>query len=199
VIAEFSASAPQVGSELTPDVPCRAPILISLMLFASAASAPAKVDYSGHWQLVDVAANPPRPISSATILVTYVGTSGNIAHSTRSCYGFRLLNSDADGRFHVPAGGAGEEILVAAHKPGFAVPSGKSPVQALKKLAILTSDASRNERALHYRTSTAIAACRGSAAIQFLDGLLPEIESFATSPDEVEIVEQIRADQRNRF
>ena len=167
--------------------------LIVLALSGCAMYSQTNDSYSGPWQVVDVASNAAKPVPDAMVLVTYVRRALAPGHSSAFCESSHLLRADAEGRFDVPSDLLGGDIRIVVHKRGFAAPTSGLRTDAVQRRVLLTSGASRAERNSHYRNLQAMAVCRGSASVKFLAAIVSEVEEFAQSSDEVELVKEMRS------
>src|SRR6185436_15663428 len=77
--------------------------IAALLSCAMTACVAARPDATEPWVVLDVSANPARPIPGAKVLATYEGSSAGLGHTTVACHRAWSGESDGEGVARIPA------------------------------------------------------------------------------------------------
>jgi len=127
---------------------------------------------SGKWQVVDVTDGGSRPVSSATVLFTYRGSSSAIVDSSDSCFRARLTTTNSAGEFDWPPDGVSASATV--YKRGLVYANLRAPYRSSEHLIRLKAPAGDADLISQFAWVEGVSLCanigdHGQAIVDFLE------------------------------
>ena len=122
------------------------------------------------WRVVDPNTQPPTPVTGADVIVQYTGQESVIVDSFSFCDRVDVVRSDEQGWFEVPKA-KNRQIVVTAHKTGYAYPGPRFISNATKRELYLAPGLPREQRIKQVKSVSDAASCRsvGVAAGRLAD------------------------------
>ena len=169
----------------------------AFILVASCATA---AEREGHrWRVLNPNTNPPTPVAGADVILNYTGRESVLVDSFPFCDRVDVVRADEQGWFYVPFT-TQRQIVVTAHKAGYAYPGARYISSATKREVYLVPDMPREQRIKQIKAVSDAASCQSfgieaARLANLLDQVTAEAHLLVREPQDERLIDALKGGQ----